>query len=292
MIRNLLYSIFLHSILVGVIYLNFNIHKPQQAKTSEIAVTLMSLDGDEKTGNPAPAAPKQEEKPKDEGAKEVEENKPAEAPKVSEKNEIKKTPKKVAKAKVSKEIKKHPTPEKNEEFKQQQKEEVKQVDAKKPQEDKVQNQNEDKEENEVAKKEEASQAKKEAEKDSEQKIKQSAKQQDLVDMANSLENLDLSGREKYNIETQLKFCYRMALNESKFEGNLKIMAAVQISKDGKITFDLEKTVDKNRYDNATETDYRKMISNIERALDLCSPLRNLPIDKYDIWKEVVLEFGE
>jgi hypothetical protein len=292
MIRNLLYSIFLHSILIAVVYLNFNIHKPQQAKTSEIAVTLMSLDGDEKTGNPAPATPKQEEKPKDEKAKEVEESKPAESPKPSEKDEIKKTPKKIAKTKVLKEIKKQPIPQKNEEFRQQQNEETKQIDAKKPQEEKVQNQNEDKEENEITKKEESSQAKKQSEKNSEQKIKQSAKQQEVIDMANSLENLDLSGREKYNIETQLKFCYRMALNESKFDGKIKIMAAVQIGKDGKITFDLEKTVDKNRYDNADEANYRKMISNIERALDLCSPLRNLPVDKYDIWKEVVLEFGE
>jgi hypothetical protein len=37
-------------------------------------------------------------------------------------------------------------------------------------------------------------------------------------------------------------------------------------------------------------DYKIIIDNIKRALDLCSPLRNLPIEKYDSWKEIILQF--
>jgi hypothetical protein len=37
-------------------------------------------------------------------------------------------------------------------------------------------------------------------------------------------------------------------------------------------------------------DYKIVIDNIKRALDLCSPLRNLPIEKYDSWKEIILQF--
>lgn len=294
MIKNLLYSLFLHSLLFLVVYLNFNLNKVEENKTSEVSVSLIALNGDEKTNNPAAqtATKKEaEEKPKDEAKKPVEETKKAESPKVSEKNEVKKAPKKEAKAKAAKAVKKVTPPEKSEAVKHPEKEDVKQEDAKKPQEDKVQNQNEDKEKNEVVKKEKDLGAKKESTKEVEAAKKEETTKAEISDMANSIENLDLSGREKFNIQSQLKYCYRMALTESKFDGEIQIFAKVHISRNGKITFDLEENIDKIRYDNSSEDLYRKAITNIQRALDLCSPLRNLPLDKYDIWKEVVLEFG-
>jgi outer membrane biosynthesis protein TonB len=294
MIKNLLYSLFLHFLLLLVIYLNFNLQKIDEQKTSEIAVSLVTLTGEEKASTPTKESSKQSEEAKkeDDGIKKVEENKEAESPKISEQNKVKKTPKKIAKTKSAKAIKKITPREKIDEFKPEEKEEVKQKDAKKPQEDPTQNQNEDEEQNEAQKKEDDQGAKKESVAENEEKKQENPKNLNVNEMANSLESLDLSTREKFNIQSQLKYCYHMAIKESKFEAQMKIASKVQISRDGKITFDIDQSVDKNRYDNPSETEYRNMISNIERALDLCSPLRNLPLDKYDIWKEVVLEFGE
>ena len=292
MIKNLLYSLFIHFLLLLVIYLNFNLRKPEENKTTEIAVSLVTLTGEEKSNiDQFPSAAKEESK-KDEGAKKVEETKEAESTKITEKNKVKKSPKKLARAKVAKAVKKAVIEEKIKEFKPEEKEEIKQKDASKLQEDEVQNQNEDKEENDVPKKEEDSGAKKESTKESEEKKRENPKDSEMVNMPNSLENLDLSGREKFNIQSQLKFCYRMAQSESKLESKTKVVAKVQISRDGKISINLDDLINKLRYDDPDESDYRNTITNVKRALDLCSPLRNLPLDKYDIWKEVVLEFEE
>ncbi len=292
MIKNLLYSLFIHFLLLLVIYLNFNLRKPEESKTTEIAVSLVTLTGEEKSNIDQFASTAKEESKKDEGAKKVEETKEAESTKIAEKNKVKKSPKKLARAKVAKAVKKAVIEEKIKEFKPEEKEEIKQKDASKLQEDEVQNQNEDKEENDVPKKEEDSGAKKESTKESEEKKQENPKDSKVVDMANSLENLDLSGREKFNIQSQLKFCYRMAQSESKLESKTKVVAKVQISRDGKISINFDDLINKLRYDDPDESDYRNTITNVKRALDLCSPLRNLPLDKYDIWKEIALEFEE
>ncbi len=292
MIKNLLYSLFLHFLLILVIYLNFNLHKIDESKTNEIAVSLVTLSGSEESNVATPASSDEKPKPKEKGIKKIEETKAAESPKVSQKNKVKKSPKKLARVKTAKAVKKPISQEKIEEFKPEEKEEIKQKDAEKSQEDKTQNQNEDKEQNDVTKKEDDLGAKKESVEKAEEKKQENPKDSEVIDMANNLENLDLSTREKFNIQSQLKFCYRAAINESKLEGKTKVVTKVQISRDGKITLNFDEMVDKNRFDNPDETDYRNTITNVQRALDLCSPLRNLPLDKYDIWKEVNLEFEE
>lgn len=292
MIKNLLYSLFIHFLLILVIYLNFNLRKPEENKTTEIAVSLVTLNGEEKLNSNQSASAAQESSQKDEGTKKVEATKEAESTKITEKNKVKKSPKKLARAKVVKALKKPIIEEKIKEFKPEEKEEIKQEDAAKLKEDEVQNRNEDKEENDVTKKEEESGAKKESTKESEEKKRENPKDSEMVDMANSLENLDLSGREKFNIQSQLKFCYRMAQSESKLESKAKVVAKVQISREGKISINFDDLINKIRYEDPDESDYRNTISNVQRALDICSPLRNLPLDKYDIWKEVVLEFEE
>ena len=292
MIKNLLYSLFVHFLLILVIYLNFNLRKPAESKTSEIAVSLVTLTGEEKSNvNQASNAAK-EESQKDAGAKKVEETKEAESKKVVEKNKVKKSPKKLARVKAAESVKKEIVEEKIKEFKSEEKEELKQKDAEKLEEDKIQNQNEDKEENDAPKKEEDSGAKKESTKELEEEKQENPKNSEVVDMANSLENLDLSGREKFNIQSQLKFCYRMAQSESKLSSKTKVAAKIQISREGKISVNFDDLINKLRYDDPNEVDYRNTITNVQRALDLCSPLRNLPLDKYDIWKEVALEFEE
>jgi len=295
MIKNLLYSLFLHFLLILVIYLNLNFQEIDQSKTQEIAVSLAPLSGKEDSPKPSKISGKKIEEVKEnkeEKTKQIEEIKEAESPKISESNKVKKAPEKLAKAKVAKSIKKTTNPEKIDEFKPSEKDDIKQKDAKKLQEDKTQNQNEDKKQNEVPKKPDDLGAKKESTEEIEESKKEKTKNPNINEMANTLEDLDLSGREKLNIQSQLKYCYHLAIKESKSENSLKVVTKVNIEKNGKIIFNFDETVDKIRFDNPDETEYRNMIANIGRALDLCSPLRNLPADKYDIWKEVVLEFGE
>jgi len=100
----------------------------------------------------------------------------------------------------------------------------------------------------------------------------------------------LSARETINIQSQLKLCYKRALEESGFESKTKIVIRIEISQDGYIQNDLDEMVDLEKYNNPTFKDYKIVIDNIKRALDLCSPLRNLPIEKYDSWKEIILQF--
>lgn len=294
MIKNLLYSIFLHFLLILIIYFNLNIHEISQTQTTEIAVSLMPLRGKEDADKPTKSSGKKIEEIKEtkqEEAKKIEENKEAESPKISESNKVKKAPEKLEKTKSARSIKKIATQEKIDEFKLDEKEDVKQKDGKKLEEDKA-NQNEDKKLNEAPKKEQDLGAKKESTQEIEETKKEKTKNPDINEMANNLENLDLSGREKLNIQSQLKYCYHLAIKESKLKNSVKVITKVSISKNGEINFNFDETVDKIRFDDPSETEYRNMINDIGRALDLCSPLRNLPMDKYNIWKEVVLEFGE
>ena len=103
-----------------------------------------------------------------------------------------------------------------------------------------------------------------------------------------LENLQLSAREKFNIQSQLRACYRRSLAnvpKSTFIATVKVV----ILKDGTIDFDAENIIDAQRYNK--DTNYKNRMDSIVQTLELCSPLRNMPSDKYEIWREFTIEFG-
>jgi len=102
--------------------------------------------------------------------------------------------------------------------------------------------------------------------------------------------LGMSTREMMNIQSQLKLCYKRSIEESGFSSNTKIILKITISKDGYIENDLDEMIDLDKYNNPDFKDYKIIIDNIRRSLDLCSPLRNLPTEKYDLWKEIILQF--
>jgi len=112
----------------------------------------------------------------------------------------------------------------------------------------------------------------------------------LKNITNEDRGSSLSARETINIQSQIKMCYKRALEESGFESKTKIVIKIQISIDGYIENDLDETVDFEKYNNPAFKDYKIIIDNVKRALELCSPLRNLPKEKYDSWKEVSLQF--
>lgn len=104
------------------------------------------------------------------------------------------------------------------------------------------------------------------------------------------EGSDLSAREKLNIQLQIKSCYKRAVQESRLDSKIKVLVKILISQEGYIENDVNDMIDIKKYNDPEQKDYKIVIDNIRRALDLCSPLRNLPVGKYEVWKEVILQF--
>ena len=290
MIKNLLYSLFLHFLLLLVIYANFNLKKIDETKTTEIAVSLISLNGDENSSNTKPSAESKNEE-KDEPVKKVKSKTQASAAKKSKKNQVKELQKKLIKSKPATANTKPIDASKEDAFKQQEPTPTKPQEISKPQEDDEINKHRDEEQNDISNKEKDLGAEKQTDKTSEASDAKSAKK-DETNMASNIDTLDLSVREKFNIQSQLKRCYSRAVDETKLESNLRIVVKAKVSEDGYIDSDLNDNLDSDRYNNPQDPNYKIAIDNARRALDLCSPLRNLPLDKYDVWKEVILEFGK
>lgn len=266
MIKNLLYSLFLHIVLISAIYANFNLQYKEEEKLSEIVVSISI------PTETAQAQEVKEEKPKEE-AKPV---KKEEEKKEEKKKKVKAEKKPKAQ---KKEVKKENIESPKKEFKKAEEEDKKEVVTKEPKQEheEVAKTTEDKEEEEVVtedkKNEELAQTEEEI--------------SNVQPPSNTIENLNLSAREKFNIQTQLRRCYRKAIEESKKISKTKLTVKATIDENGYINlvFDEEK-------EEETTAEYKIAIDNAKRAAQLCSPLRNLPLDKYYIWKEVTLQFDE
>ena len=256
MIKNILYSLFIHFLLFSAIYFAFiKKNKKEIEAEQEILVSVITLDN-----KGVPPINESTEKPKEQIKEE-----PKEEPKEPEKpqEKIEKAPKKNQKLATPKEFNKkekiiEKTPKKIEE---------------KPQEN----------DKKIAKSAKSNQ---EENKDFFKVMNLKA----FKNITDDAESSTLSVRETINIQSQLKLCYRRALEESGFESNTKIVIRIEISQDGYIQNDLDEMVDLEKYNNPVYKDYKIIIDNIKRALDLCSPLRNLPIEKYNSWKEIILQF--
>ncbi len=290
MIKNFLYSLFLHFLLLTVIYANFNLKNIEENKTNEIAVSLISLNGSEDFNKTKlDSASKIKEKPNSKEKRQTLKN--PKSQKKSPKNKVTKHPEKLAKSKSSKSISKPVIQEKNSKFKQEIVPEKIQEESDKNKKDDVKNEEKDEEENDILQKEKNLGSKEKFDEEEESDEQKNPKESDQRNMANSIENIDLSAREKFNIQSQLKMCYRRAIDETKLVSKVGISVKLNISEDGYIESDLEDLVEMTRYNNPKEASYKISVDNVRRAIDLCSPLRNLPLEKYEIWKEIILEFS-
>jgi outer membrane biosynthesis protein TonB len=250
MIKNILYSLFIHFILFSAIYFAFIKKNNKEIEAEqEILVSVITLDSkgvppiNESTQQPK-EKPKLEEKTETPSEKK---EKPEESKKIKKEVETKeKSPKKI--------------------IKKPQKEEAKVNENNKPD------------------------AVKSEQKDDNKDFFKVMNLKAFKNITDDVKGSTLSIRETINIQSQLKLCYRRALEESGFESKTKIVIRIEISQDGYIQNDLDEMIDIEKYNNPVYKDYKIVIDNIKRALDLCSPLRNLPIEKYDSWKEIILQF--
>lgn len=123
--------------------------------------------------------------------------------------------------------------------------------------------------------------KKQEKKEKETEQKATAKNSSLFDPA---QNLSISERD--SIVQQISQCWSMPAG-AKDAQNLAVMLHLSLEKDGTVR-DV-KMVDNARYENG-DSFYRAAAESAMRAVKKCSPLKGLPKDKYETWKEIDMNF--
>ena len=237
MIKNLLYSAFIHVILLLVVYLSFTSEHKIDLTTEEFLISAIIIEEKTKKIN---TPPKKIEKTEIVKAKEEKAN---DKPKIVEKIEEKKKPK-IKKQKKKAKIKPKPKPKKKP------KKEIKEKELK----------------------------------------KLPPRPTHEFNPENDIENLNLTTREKFNLKTQFKRCYIWATKESKYKNKVKIKFSINISEYGLVESNISKILDQTRYKD--DKDYKKSVDNATRTIELCSPIRNLPNNKFDMLREINIEIGQ
>ncbi len=233
MIRNLLYSLSLHLLLILIVYLNFNFQEFVETPSNQpITVSFVAL--------------KEENFPKINDSKEVAK---------IEKKEVEPKPKKIVKKSEKK----------------QKKEKIKEKSKKKK----------------VSKKKTSSKkSKKKAKKESKKHFVKAKEENKNVE---KIQTINLSARERINVRFQIKKCYKKAIQESSSSSPIPIKVNVNLKTNGTISIPSLKILNKEEFKGFPE-DLKIALKNAKKALKLCSPLRNLPKDKYEIWQEIELVF--
>ena len=275
MMRNVLYSLLLHLVLIVVVYFNFNFTPLIEVKnTSKVAVSFVVKPKEDPIKNydvPLPPdleleIPEEIEVLKTPEIKPIVKKDPPKKKEIIKKQALQKPiqPKPKPTKKVIKELSKQlEKPKKNLE------KEVSKIDK-----------------NLIVEKKEYN--------------KEKEQQPSFVE--NNISDLNLLVREKFNIQTQIKRCYKKSLKEN---GNIKINVAAHISiaKDGSIDLEAVLFKDFSQYkflvsksDKTAEErnfvrEYKRAMNIVKKALGFCSPMKNLPLNKYKVWKEIDLQFN-
>jgi hypothetical protein len=99
----------------------------------------------------------------------------------------------------------------------------------------------------------------------------------------------LSARQRFNIELHIRRCYRKAVKENAATSNIALKISVNLKITGLIDLASIKILNKDDFKSFAD-DIEIALKNAKRTLELCSPVRNLPLDKYEIWRELEFEF--
>lgn len=282
MSRNFLYSIALHLSLIIFIFFSFSLHHKNEVDKKEKIVINFVINNKTpeitKAPKPAQAIPPKniEPEPKKEPEKVPEKPKTPEKPAKEEKRpEPKKEDKKQKTKPDKKEKKPAPKPKKPE---------PKKPEPKKPEPKKE----EPKKEEPKPKKEEPKEEPKKEEEKPKEEPKEVVEEPSFTE--NTIDKLNLLVREKFNIQNQIVGCYKRALDQYGGKSTETISAHIELDRDGSIDVDHAIFKDYARYKNPGEIEYRKGVDIVKQTLIFCSPLRNLPEDKYDVWKEIDFQF--
>lgn len=107
--------------------------------------------------------------------------------------------------------------------------------------------------------------------------------EEIIDVAENINDLNLSQREKFNIKSQLNSCFQRVFADSEI---LEIEIILQVSKDGMMFFDEKRNISSSENDE----NYQKQVAKIKKTIELCNPLRNLSQEKYEVWREFRVKF--
>lgn len=99
--------------------------------------------------------------------------------------------------------------------------------------------------------------------------------------------LPLSMSEKDAIRSQIAKCWNVPAG-AKDAHELIVVLRVQLEQDGTVTNVELASSSKSRY--ASDTFFRAAADSALRAVRQCSPLENLPPDKYQTWRDIELTF--
>jgi hypothetical protein len=112
----------------------------------------------------------------------------------------------------------------------------------------------------------------------------------IVFRQNQSENLNRT--EISELQEQLSFCYRDAMLRNNNRLNVPISIELDLDRDGRINTKRIKMTIMDRYNKFTTDDYNKSIDIVKSAIVLCNPLKKLPPLKYQSWSKVNFVFED
>ncbi len=103
----------------------------------------------------------------------------------------------------------------------------------------------------------------------------------------SVDSLDLSSIHTRSIKNHLNFCFASILEgqDKSLEMVEEIEVIFDVSKSGVIKFDFKRNADEKLLKDQKFANYQEIIRKIENSTKNCAIFRNLPSDKYEIWRE-------
>ena len=113
------------------------------------------------------------------------------------------------------------------------------------------------------------------------------KQQNKAVSDNYDNSAPLSMNEKDGIRNQIQRCWSVPAGAKNAE-NLIVTLHIALSEDGSV-LKVELAGDTNKY--ASDTFFRAAADSAIRAVHKCSPLKNLPQDKFGSWRDMELTFN-
>jgi len=287
MIKNLAYSVLLHSLILFLLYANFKINQPRPTKTKEIKVGFMVVDNSrdalsqiESTVNQIKEAPQNlekiipktsEQKIKKQTSEQLKPTIPNQKPQNINKPSIiaKIKPNSVKSLLNTEQLNinqsENSTPEP--EYKA-----VPSNEKIETNQEKLDNTNE----NSISTNE----------------INSNNKTLEIINSRKTFnfEANGLSNRQKFNIQAQIKLCYQRAIFESRKYSNQKVVTKAKINQDGTIESDIYQQIKSENYLDPNNYQYKIAVDNVKRALELCSPIRNIPSNITEQLQDLIFEF--
>ena len=97
--------------------------------------------------------------------------------------------------------------------------------------------------------------------------------------------LGMAANEYVSFEKLLKDIF-----ESRKYSNQKVVTKAKINQDGTIESDIYQQIKGENYLDPNNYQYKIAIDNVKRALELCSPIRNIPSNITEQLQDLIFEF--